>query len=279
MTALIISLREGLEAALIVGVLLGVLRRLGRPQFGRFIWMGVGSAVAVSLLAAAGLIVAGIELEGRAEEIFEGVTLLLAAAFLTGMIFWMRRQGAQFQDTLAARTVQAVESAAVPGRGALFGVAFLAVGREGLELALLLVATSLRNPTFDTLAGALLGLAAAILLGVLIYRQVVRLNLHLFFAVTNILLLLFAAGMVGLGVHELVEAGVAPAILNPVYDINSFFSDKSFAGEMLKSLFGFNGNPALIETLTYVAYLAAVGWYVFGPAHRRSATSRALAGR
>ncbi|MCX7671562.1 MAG: FTR1 family protein, partial [Anaerolineae bacterium] len=162
---------------------------------------------------------------------------------------------------------------------ALFGVAFLAVVREGLELALLLVATSLQNPAFATLVGALIGLAAATLLGVLLYRGVVRLNLRLFFAVTNVLLLLFAAGMVGLGIHELVEAGIAPAIVEPVYDINPFFSDQSLAGEMLKSLFGFNGNPALSEALAYIAYLVAASWYLFGPAQRRPATPAALTGR
>ncbi|MCX7670518.1 MAG: FTR1 family protein, partial [Anaerolineae bacterium] len=104
MTAFVISLREGLEAALIVGILLGALRRLGRPRLSRAVWAGVGSAVSISALAAAGLVAAGIELEGRAEALFEGITLLLAAGFLTGMIFWMRRQGAQFREALAART-------------------------------------------------------------------------------------------------------------------------------------------------------------------------------
>lgn len=277
MTAFVISLREGLEAALIVGILLGVLKQLGRPQLGRAIWTGVGSAVVVSLVAATGLILAGIKLEGRAEEIFEGVTLLLAAAFLTGMIFWMRRQGAHFRSTLEARTVQAAGSGGAPGGWALFAVAFLAVVREGLELALLTVATSLQTPAVDTLLGTLVGLAAAVLLGILIYRGVLRLNLRLFFSVTNALLLLFAAGMVALGIHELVEGGVLPAIVDPLYNINAILNDKSLAGELLKSLFGFNGNPALIETVAYLGYLAVVGWLIFGPRNRPVAPGRLAA--
>jgi high-affinity iron transporter len=277
MTAFLISSREGLEAALIVGILLGVLKQLGRPQLGRAIWWGVGGAVVVSLLAATGLILAGVELEGRAEEIFEGVTLLLAAAFLTGMIFWMRRQGAQFRTALEARAVQAAGSVGAPGGWALFAVAFLAVVREGLELALLTVATSLQNPALDTLLGTLVGLAAAVLLGILIYRGVLRLNLRLFFSVTNALLLLFAAGMVALGIHELVEGGVLPAIVDPLYNINAFLNDKSLAGELLKSLFGFNGNPALIETLAYLGYLTVVGWLIFGAGNRPVAPGRMAA--
>ncbi|MBM4459449.1 MAG: iron transporter [Chloroflexi bacterium] len=268
MTALVLSLREGLEAALIVGILLGVLKQLGRPQLGRAVWAGVISAVIVSLLAATGLILAGIELEGRAEEIFEDVTLLLAATFLTGMIFWMHRQGARFRATLEARAAQAAGPATASGRWALFAVAFLAVLREGLELALLLVATSLQSPALDTLLGAVLGLAGAVLLGVLIYRGVLRLNLRFFFSVTNMILLFFAAGMVGLGVHELIEGGVLPAIVAPVYNINAFLSDKSAVGELLKSLFGYNGNPALIETLAYLGYLATVGWLILRPRRR-----------
>jgi len=277
MTAFVISLREGLEAALIVGILLGALKQLGQPQLGRAIWAGVSSAVIVSLLAAAGLILAGIELEGRAEQIFEGATLLLAATFLTGMIFWMRRQGARFRTALETRAVHAVGLNDAPGGWALLAVAFFAVVREGLELALLTAATSLQTPALDTLLGMLVGLVAAASLGVLIYRGVLRLNLRLFFSVTNVLLLLFAAGMVALGIHELVEAGMIPAIMDPLYNINAFLSDKSLFGALLKSLFGFNGTPALIETLAYLGYLAVVGWLIFGPRPRPAAPARVAA--
>jgi high-affinity iron transporter len=260
MAAFFLSLREGLEAVLIIGILLGALRRFGRGELARFIWYGVASAVVVSAATAGGLVAAGIGLEGRSEEIFEGVTLILAAGFLTGMIFWMQRQGASWRAALAA---DVREAAGRTGGWGLFAVAFLAVVREGIELALLLAATTLQGSLAATGLGVTLGIAAAVVIGALLYQGVLRLNLTLFFRVTNILLLLFAAGMIGLGVHELIEGGVLPAVIDPLWNINTFLSDKSVVGELLKSLFGYNGNPALTEALAYVAYLAGVGWLVF----------------
>jgi high-affinity iron transporter len=271
MAAFLLSLREGLEAALIVGILLGALRRLERDDLRRFVWSGVASALVVSVAVAAGLVTVGVKLEGRAEQIFEGVALLLAAAFLTGMMFWMQRQGAQIRGALEADVGKAAGRATEIGGGwALWAVAFLAVVREGIELALLLVATSLAEGTAGVAAGAVLGIATAVLVGRLIYGGVLHANLRTFFRVTNLLLLLFAAGMVALGVHELVEASLLPAVLDPVYNITAFLDDKSVAGELLKSLFGYNGNPALIETLAYVSYLAIVAWFLFVPGRRQS---------
>jgi len=257
MAAFVLSFREGLEAALIIGILLGALQRLGRGEWSRFIWYGVATAVAVSAAAAGGLVVAGIELEGRAEQIFEAAMLILAAGFLTGMIFWMQRQGAAWRTALAANVRTAVSAT---GGWGLFGVAFLAVAREGIELALLLVATTLSGSITATAPGATLGIAAAALTGVLIYQGALRLNLGVFFRVTNVLLLLFAAGMVGLAAHELIEAGLLPAVVDPLWNINPILSDKSLPGELLKSLFGYNGNPALTEALAYVGYLVGIGW-------------------
>ena len=276
MAAFFLSLREGLEAALIVSILLGTLRRLGRSDLRRFIWLGVAVALLVSLGVAAGLVAAGVEFEGQAEETFEGGMLLLAAIFLTAMIFWMQRQGAQFRAGLEADVRKAVEHRTPEGGGwGLFAVAFLAVAREGIELALLLVATSLAGGAIGVVVGAALGMTLSVLLGVLIYRGVLHLNLRTFFRVTNILLLLFAAGMVALGIHELVEAGLMPAIVDSIYNINPLLSDKSLLGELFKSLFGYNGNPALIETLAYLSYLGIVGWLSFGRGRRSIASQPA----
>ena len=265
MTAFFLSLREGLEAALIVSILLGTLRRLGRSELRGYVWLGVASAIAVSVAAAAGLLAAGIELEGRAEEIFEGILLLLAAVFLTAMIFWMQRQGRQIRAEIEA-DVQEAAARATGGAGgwALFAVAFLAVVREGIELALLLVATAFAGEATGMLVGAVLGIALAIGFGVMLYQGVLHLNLKAFFQVTNVLLLFFAAGMVALGIHELVEAGLMPALMDPIYNINAVLSDKSTLGQVFKSLLGYNGNPALSETLAYVGYLVLVGWFILG---------------
>ena len=256
MAAFVLSLREGLEAALIVGILLGALRRFGRDELGRFIWSGVAVAAGLSAAVAVGLVTAGIELDGRAEQIFEGVMLILAAAFLTGMIFWMQRQGATWRGSLAAD----VQASAATGGWAMFAVAFLAVAREGIELALLLVATALQGSFAATGLGVALGLGVAVGFGTLLYRGVLRLNLAVFFRITNALLLLFAAGMIGLAAHELIEAGQLPAIVEPLWNFNLILSDQSAPGALLRSLFGYNSAPTLTEALAYLAYLGAIGW-------------------
>ena len=268
MPAYFISLREGLEAALIVGILLGTLRRLDQRSLGRYVWLGVIAASGVSLVVAVGLSAAGIEFEGRGEQLFEGVMFISAAGLLTGMIFWMQRRSGQLRTALEAGTRRAVASAKSegtkgafpPGAWALFTVAFVAVVREGIELALLLVATTFGASPASTAAGGLLGIASAVFVGVLLYGGVLKLNLGHFFRVTNVLLLLFAAGMVGLGAHELIEAGVLPAIVNPLWNINAVLSDSSTFGELLKGLFGYRGSPALTEVMAYTGYLALIGW-------------------
>ena len=141
----------------------------------------------------------------------------------------------------------------------MFILAFLAVFREGIELALFLIATRMASDTTSVVFGAFLGLGAAILLGWLLFASTRRLNLKRFFQVTNILLLFFAAGLVAHGVHELIEAGLIPAIIDPVWDINHILSDNSEFGLILKALFGYNGNPALTEVLAYLGYFAILG--------------------
>lgn len=266
MSAFFVSLREGLEAALIIGILLGALAKVGRRELAASVWSGVVIAVLVSLAIAAGIYAAGVKLEGRNEEIFEGVTLILAATFLTGMIFWMQREGRHLRSRLEGQVREAAGRASRTGV-TLFAVAFFAVVREGAELALLLAATAFAADAAATLAGSLLGLTVAALLGALIYTGVLVLNMRHFFTVTNILLLMFAAGMVALGIHELIEAGLVPALIDPVWNINAVLDDAMGAGGVLKTLFGYNGNPALTEVLAYVAYLATVGWVILRPVH------------
>lgn len=248
----LLSLREGLEAALIVGILLGALRKMNRPQLRPTIWAGVLAALLLSLLAGLALTLLGLQFEGQAEKIFEGLIMLTAAGLLTWVIFWMNRQAREMRNDLEDGVRRAT------GRRALFGVSFLAVVREGVELALFLTAASFASDAASTLVGALLGLTAAIALGWLLSTAALRLNLGQFFRVTGILLILFAAGLVAHGVHELNEAGWIPAVIEHVWDTNSLLDENSVAGSLLKALFGYNGNPSLTEVLAYLAYLLAV---------------------
>lgn len=248
--SLLLSLREGLEAALIIGIVLGVLNKVNRGHLKPVVWQGAGAAVLLSLLAGAGLNLLGMRFEGKAEEIFEGLATLFAAGVLTWMILWMQKQGKNLKGKIEAETSTALDT----GKKALFILAFIAVFREGLELALFLLATSFVADGANTLIGAVLGLAAAAILGWMLFSSTRRLSLRGFFQVTNILLILFAAGLVAYGVHELNEAGWIPAVIEHVWDINHIFDEKSQWGLIFKALFGYNGNPSLTEVIAYVTY-------------------------
>ena len=251
----LLSLREGLEAALIISIVLGVLRKLNRQDLSSTVWAGVASAIGVSLAAGVGLYAIGIELEGQAEEIFEGLTMLLAAGVLTWMIFWMNRQARTIKGDLEAGVSRSVKASDKRG---LFWLAFLAIVREGIELALFLTAATFATSAQATLVGTLLGLGTAVLLGWALFTTTIRLDLRRFFQVTGILLILFAAGLVAHGVHELNEAGTLPAVIDPIWDMGGLIPETAFVGTLLKTLFGYNANPSLTEMLAYFGYLAAV---------------------
>ena len=258
----LLSLREGLEAALIIGIVLGAVNKIRRNDLAPAAWLGTLSAVAVSILTAILLTTFGMSLEGKAEEIFEGITMLIAAGILTWMIFWMGRQARFLKGELEAGVNKA---AASTGKSAIFWVAFLAVVREGIELAIFVTAAFFAGDqgessgnVIQTLAGTILGLGTAALLGWTIFATTVRLDLRRFFQVTGILLILFAAGLVSHGVHEFNEAGVIPAVVEHVWDVNMIINETSLAGELLKTLFGYNGNPSLTEVLSYLVYLITV---------------------
>jgi high-affinity iron transporter len=253
--ALLITLREGLEAALIVGIVLGVLRKLGHIDRSKPVWIGVAVAVAVSLVVGLALNVLGVAFDGRGEEIFEGAAMLLAAGVLTWMIFWMQRQGRNVQAELESDVRQAVT---VGSTWALFSLAFVAVLREGIETALFLTAAAFSATPVETLIGGALGLAIAVVLGWLMFAVGRRLDVRAFFRVTSILLILFAAGLLAHGVRELQEAALLPTFIEHVWDVNFILDENSTAGTFLQALFGYNSNPSLLEVVSYVAYFVVI---------------------
>jgi high-affinity iron transporter len=253
--AFLLALREGLEAALVVGIVLGALRKIDRQELKPVVWAGVGGAVVVSLLVAVVLQLVGAAFEGSAEQLFEGVAMLLAAGILTWMIFWMRRQAREISRALESDVKRAALQA---GGWTLFFVAFLAVVREGIELALFLTATAITAGGQATLIGAVLGLAVVGVLSWALFRSLIKLNVGQFFNVTSVLLILFAAGLVAHGVHEFNEAGIIPPIIEHVWDINYILDEDSYLGLILKTLLGYNGNPSLTEVLAYVGYYVAI---------------------
>jgi high-affinity iron transporter len=251
-TSLVLSLREGIEAALVIGIVLGALKRTGRSDLNRPLWAGVISASIVSLLAALLLRAVDKELEGAAEQIFEGATLFLAAGILTWMIFWMRRQSGSMKSQLENKVSRAAE---LGGTGGLFFVAFISVLREGIELALYLIASSLTSTAFQTISGTAIGLVAAGILGYLLYNTTLRLNLQRFFQVTAVILIVFAAGLVAHSVAEFNQAGIIPVIISPIWNLNSVLNEHSIIGEIFSALFGYHGSPSLTEALGYAVYV------------------------
>ena len=254
--ALLITLREGLEAALIVGIVLSVLRRLDQAERSAPVWAGTFAAVVTSIVAGLALNALGVAFEGQGEQVFEGVAMILAAGVLTWMIFWMQRQGRSVQGELEMDVRRAVRTGS---NRALFGLAFVAVVREGIETALFLTAAAFSASPTQTLVGGAAGLAIAILVGWLVFAAGRQLDIRRFFQVTSVLLILFAAGLLAHGVHELQEARLLPTLVEHVWDVNQILDENSTLGAFLKALFGYNGNPSLIEVLSYLAYFITVG--------------------
>src|SRR3954453_1589418 len=204
MGAFVIVLREGFEATLLIGLILGVLNKTGQRGHTRAVWMGVTAALVSSIVIGAILFAAVGELEGNAEALYEGTAMLLAACVVTWMVFWMRKQA----RTLGGHLRSQVSSALVAGGGfALASVAFIGVAREGVESALFLFALVGDSGVVETIIAGTLGALAAATLGVLFYRGTIRMDLRRFFMVTGVLVIGFAAYLIAGGFHELGEAG------------------------------------------------------------------------
>src|SRR5512141_2806972 len=258
----LLSLREGLEAALVIGIVLGAVSKIRRDDLKPAVWLGILSAIGVSILTALLLTRFGMSLHDPAEAIFEGITMLIAAGILTWMIFWMGKQARFLKSEIEAGINKAAASA---GKRAVFWLAFVAVVREGIELALFITAaffvsnkSGLTSDIIQTLVGTILGLGTAALLSWTLFATTVRLDLRRFFQVTGFLLILFAAGLVAHGVHEFNEVGWIPSIVEHVWDANAFLPAASILGQFMKALFGYNPTPSLTEMLAYFVYLAAV---------------------
>ena len=261
-SGLLTGLREGVEAALIVSIICAYLARTGNGRhLGR---IGLGVTVAVAASAGLGLVIFATlgELKAPWEQVFEGSTLLVAAAVVTWMLFWMRRQA----SSVAGQLQRALERVlAAPSSWGLAILAFTAVIREGLETALFLVgqATAATNSVgaagaVSVLAGALVGLLASAGLGYAFYRGSRRLNLGRFFRWTGILLVFIAAGLVGSAVHEFVEIGWIAIGAQTAFDISGTLSQVTGIGLFLRALFGYSSNPEVVALATWVTYLVVV---------------------
>lgn len=251
----LIGLREGLEASLVVGILVAYLVRTGNRGRLRSVWLGVGIAIGVSLLFGAVLTFTSQRMSFTAQEAFGGFMSLIAVAFVTWMVFWMKRASRNLKGELHGR----VEDALAVGGGALAVVAFIAVAREGLETALFLwsaiQSTSTGDDAWAAVLGAVLGLATAIVLGWLIYRGALRLNLATFFRWTGAGLIVVAAGVLAYGVHDLQEAGILPGLDNLAFDVTSVIVPGTVLATLLKGIFNISPAMTVLEVVAWFAYL------------------------
>lgn len=259
----LIGLREGLEAALVVSILVAYLVKTDRRHLLPRIWAGVGLAVAVSLAFGAALTFGPRGLTFEAQELIGGSLSIVAVGFVTWMIFWMARAARGLSGELRGK----VDAAADGGRWSLVVVAVLAVGREGLETALFLwaatqagtrSATGISTPTWEPLAGAALGIATAVLLGYLIYRGAISINLTRFFTWTGAFLILVAAGVLAYGVHDLQEARFLPGLNNLAFDVSDTIDANSWFGTLLKGIFNFSPVTTKLEAAAWLLYAIPV---------------------
>jgi high-affinity iron transporter len=257
MAAFLVMLREGVEAALIVGILLAYVHRLGRRRESQWVWAGAVSAAVLSAISGIVILSTIGSLDERAEELAEGAVAWVAAGLLTWMIFWMGSQARHIKGRLESEVDTALASG---GGGALAAIAFFAVLREGLESALFLISTTVGVSAdgFQFLGG-LVGLAVAIVIGYLIYRGGTRVDIRLFFRVTGILIILFAAGLIAKGIHEFQEVDLLPVVVDPLWSLNILDPDTNLIGQFAKSLFGWRPDPSLLTVIGYLAYLVPIG--------------------
>jgi high-affinity iron transporter len=255
----LIGLREGLEAALVVSILITYLVRTGRNKSIKFVWAGVFSAVALSLAFGALLTYTSLSLHfnEEAEETFAGTMSVIAVALVTWMIVWMRNAGKKMNAELEGK----LETAVVGGALTVAVMAFASVAREGIETTLFFFsAVQAAGSTVGPVIGFTLGILASSAVGFLIYRRAIKINMRRFFSVTSYFLILVAAGVLSYGISDLAEAGVIPVNLGTAFDLSATISEDSWFGALAKGIFNFNAETSWLSAITWLAYVAFAIW-------------------
>jgi high-affinity iron transporter len=258
----LIGLREGLEAALVVSILIAYLVKSGRRNRTVPVWLGVAAAVALSVAFGALLTFTSSQLSFRAQEAFGGILSIIAVGFVTWMIFWMRRTARGLSKELRGR----VDTALAISRTALAVTAFLAVGREGLETSLFIwSAAQATGETTDPLVGAALGLLTATVLGYLFYRGALKINLSRFFTWTGAALIVVAAGVLAYGIHDLQEAAILPGLNSLAFDVSHIIGPDSWLGTLLRGTVNFTPQTTWLQAAAWLLYVVPVSWLFLRP--------------
>ncbi|UNZ16643.1 iron uptake transporter permease EfeU [Streptomyces sp. 891-h] len=266
----LIGLREGLEASLVVCILVAYLVKTQRRDALRPVWLGIAAACAISLAFGASLEFGSKELTFEAQEALGGSLSILAVGLVTWMVFWMRRTARHLKSELHGK----LDAALQMGTGALVATALLAVGREGLETALFVWASVRASGEGSSapLIGVLLGLATAVVLGWLFYRGALRINLARFFTWTGAMLVVVAAGVLAYGVHDLQEARFLGGLSTKAFDISATIPPDSWYGTVLKGVFNFQPDPTVVQLIVWLLYLGVTMAFFLAP--QRSASTR-----
>ena len=268
----LIGLREGLEASLVVSILVAFLVRTNRRSELPRVWLGVAIAVLVSVGVTLSLTLTQQALTFEAQEALGGSLSIIAVGFVTWMIFWMRRNARTLSTDLRGKLDDAIRIGPV----AVVVMSALAVGREGLETAIFFFAAAqAAGETTRPLIGFLLGIATSIALAYLLYRGAVKINLGKFFTVTGFFLIFVAAGILAYGVHDLQEAGILPGLTTLAFDVSAAIPPDSWYGTLLKGVLNFSPRTTVLEAVVWVGYVAVVLTLFLRPQRRTVATAPA----
>jgi high-affinity iron transporter len=252
----LIGLREGLEAALVVSILVAFLVKTDRRGALRWVWPGVGAAVLLSVAVGAILTFSTTQMTFEHQELLGGSLSVVAVVFVTAMIFWMRKAS----RTIAAELRGKMDEALKVGPFAVLLLSFLAVGREGLETAVFFYSAvqTAQEGTTQPLIGFGVGILVAVMLAYLLYRGAVRFNLGKFFTITGVLLVFVAAGVLGYGLHDLQEGAFLPGLTTLAFDASSALPESSWYGTLLKGIFNYSQQTTVLQAVAWVAYVAIV---------------------
>jgi high-affinity iron transporter len=265
-----LALREGLEAILVVVIILLYLRKTNQRIYYKYVYLGIILAVAASAVFAIIFSIVFGGFTGILEKIFEGTTFIISGIFILTLVLWVSKEGPKMRENLEVKIEESINTQKV------FSISittFIIIIREGIELVLLTTgAASIGSLNqVSVILGSIIGLAISILIGLLIFYGVKSINLRIFFKITNIMLIMFAAGLITYGIHEFIEAGIINPIIGEVWNIKHILPESfpdgnpatpeflEIIGALLKALFGYNANPALLEVIIYPILLVSIG--------------------
>ncbi|MFX1349753.1 MAG: FTR1 family protein [Promethearchaeota archaeon] len=269
-TPTFLAFREGLEATLVVVIILLYLRKTNQRKYNKYVYLGAILAIISSIIFAVIFSVIFGGFSGTLEQLFEGFTFIISGVFIITLILWVSKEGPKMRVNLEKKVEESIDTQKVFSISIL---TFVIIIREGIELVLLLTGTASIGSNSQTISilGAVIGIGLSVFIGILTFYGIRTINLSSFFRITNIILIFFAAGLITYGIHELIEAGAINPIINEVWNIKHILPESfpdgnpatpewlEIIGSLLKALFGYNANPSLLELIIYPSLLISIG--------------------